>query len=68
MAKGDRAWLPAMFTTDADLEVRTGVTAALHPNMDEFTDAFLVENDKRIMGKDTAFDVVWQKHAGVVPA
>jgi hypothetical protein len=68
MAKSDRAWLPAMFTADADLEVRTSATSALHPNMDEFTDTFLVENYKGIMGKDTAFDVVWQKHAGVVPA
>jgi hypothetical protein len=67
MAKSDRAWLPAMLTTDANLEVRAGAAAALHPNMDEFTDAFLVQDDKGIMGKDTAFDVMWQKHAGVVP-
>jgi hypothetical protein len=40
--------------------VRLGkLAAALHPNLDEFTDAFLVQ-DLRIMGKDTAFDVVWQ--------
>jgi hypothetical protein len=68
MAKSDRAWLPTMFTANADFKVRTGTTPALHPNMDEFTDAFLVEDDKGIMGKDTAFDVVWQKHTGVVPA
>jgi hypothetical protein len=57
-----------MFTTDANFEVRASAAAALHPNVDKFTDAFLVEDDKRVMGKDTAFDVMWQKHAGVVPA
>jgi len=67
MAKSDGAGLAAMFTTDANLEVRTGTAAALHPNMDELTDAFLVQDHKGIMGKDTAFDVMWQKHAGVVP-
>ena len=56
-----------MFTTDTNLEVGAGAAAALHPNLDEFTDAFLVQDHKGIMGKDTAFDVVWQKHAGVVP-
>jgi hypothetical protein len=57
-----------MFAADANLEVRAGAAAALHPNTDEFPDAFLVKDDKGIMGKDTAFDVVWQKHAGVVSA
>jgi hypothetical protein len=56
-----------MFAADANLEVRAGAAAALHPNTDEFPDAFLVQDDKGIMGKDTAFDVMWQKHAGVVP-
>jgi len=57
-----------MFATDTDLEIGASAPAAFHANMNQFSDAFLVKDDERIMRKDTAFDVVWQKHASIVPA
>jgi hypothetical protein len=57
-----------MFSTDTNLEIGSGAPAAFHANMDQFPDAFLVEDYERIMSKDTAFDVLWQKHASIVPA
>jgi hypothetical protein len=57
-----------MFSTDTDLEIGASAPAAFHANLNQFADAFLVEDDERIMSKDTAFDVLWQKHASIVPA
>ena len=55
-----------MLATDAHFQIRTRAAPPLDPNVDKLADPLLIQHDKRIMRQNTAFDVVRQKHTGIV--
>ena len=48
MAEGDGGGIAAVLAADADLELRTRLAAARDADLDELTDAFLIERDEGI--------------------
>src|SRR5262249_40872669 len=66
--EGYRARLTAVLTADTHFQVGACLAPALDPNADQFPDAFLVENYKRIVLQNTTLDIGWQEHAGIIAA
>lgn len=64
----DRLWIAAMFTADADLEIWFHTTTPLGAEADQLAHAVAIENLKRIVFNDLAFDVIGQKAARIVAA
>ena len=50
-----------MFSADSELEARSGLPAILNGDSYEPSDTVSIEHLERIIGKDTTFDVGWQK-------
>jgi hypothetical protein len=46
-----------MFAADAELEVRPGLPAIFNGNPDEPPDTVSIQHLKRVVGKDTMFDL-----------
>ncbi|MBS1271861.1 MAG: hypothetical protein MAGBODY4_00993 [Candidatus Marinimicrobia bacterium] len=67
MAKFHRSRFAAVFTADADLEIRTGLASEFHANLHQFANASLVNRGKRILLVDLALDIFRQESACIVP-
>ena len=66
MAELHRARLSAVLAADPDLEIVPRLSSQLHPQLDELTDAALIETLERILRQQTVLDVERQEPAGII--
>ena len=68
VAELDGAWVAAVFTADAALEIFAGLAAELDSQLDQLTDAAGVERLERVALEDFLLHIFGKKAAGVVAA
>src|SRR5690349_18311363 len=68
MAEADRGGIPAMLAADAELQRAARFSSALDADAHHLADAFLVDGDERIAGKDSARGINAKEARGVVAA
>ncbi len=57
-----------MLTANADLKFRSGLTTALDTNFHQLANALFIQDDEGVVLHDLTFNVVRQKHNGVIAA
>src|SRR5829696_6973638 len=66
VAEHHAAWLAAVLTADADLQIRAGRSTALGAHLYELSDALLVEHLERIILQQLALDIRRQEAPGII--
>ncbi len=68
MTKRNRIRLATVLTANADLKFRSGLTTALDTNFHQLANALFIQDDEGVVLHDLTFNVVRQKHTGVIAA
>ena len=68
VAKLYGARLTAMFTADANLQLRADAPTGSYGDANQLPNTILIQHLKRIVGNYTTFDVIRKEPTGIVPA